>query len=131
MIQSFDDRRDIVVPGDLTQTIQFCVDQFIELANKSIATKNRFSVALSGGSTPKPIYAALASPPYASQVDWSKVWLFWSDERAVPPDHPDSNYFMSMEAGFHSLPIPSSQIFRMPAENMVRRHALAYERLIQ
>jgi 6-phosphogluconolactonase len=129
LIQSFDERRDIVILGETA--IQFCIDQFVELAQKSISNHNRFAVALSGGTTPKPIYEALSQKPYASKIDWAKVWLFWSDERAVLPNHPDSNYRMTMEAGFKALPIPTDQIFRMQAENHIRKNALAYEKLIQ
>ena len=137
IIQSFDERRDIVVPGEASQTIQFCIEHFVEIAQKSISARGRFSVALSGGSTPKAVYEGLtentenAQKTYASTIDWTKVWLFWSDERAVPPEHSDNNYRMAMEAGFKTLPIPSDQIFRMQAETHIRKNALAYEKLIQ
>lgn len=130
IIQSFDERRDIVVPGEALETIQFCTNQFVEIAEKSISARGRFSVALSGGSTPKAIYESLKKS-YASKIDWNKVWLFWSDERPVPPEHPDNNYRMAMDAGFKTLPIPPDQIFRMQAEIHIRKNALAYEKLIQ
>jgi 6-phosphogluconolactonase len=64
-------------------------------------------------------------------MDWSRVLLFWSDERAVPPDHPDSNYRMAMEAGFKKVSIPPSQIHRMHAEEHIEENALKYEKTIE
>lgn len=84
---------------------EFCCAEFCRIANE----KKSFRVALSGGSAPKPLYERLTGE-YASAIDWSKVHLFWSDERDVPLDHPDSNYKMAMEAGFQRLPIPEKQI---------------------
>ena len=116
LIQSIDDRRNIVVPGNKEETLLFCVNHFITTANASISTKGAFNVALSGGSTPKALYQLLASPRYRDAVDWKKVHLFWSDERCVPPTSEESNYHMSMEAGFGSLHIPSANIHRMEAD---------------
>lgn len=93
-------------------------DLFVESAQAAIAAKGRFSVALSGGSTPKGIYALLASEdPWRNSVDWSKVAFFWGDERHVPPDHPDSNYRMANEALLSRLPIDAGrQVFRIKSE---------------
>lgn len=129
-IQSIDGRRDIVMPGDEPAAIQFSVEHFISIANQAISQNGRFAVALSGGSTPKAIYERLSNKPFSTQVDWTKVWLFWSDERSVPPDHPDSNFHMAMAAGFSKLSIPKNQIFRMQAESDIQNHALEYDNLI-
>ena len=129
-IQSFDDRRDIAMPGDKEATINFSVEHFIQLANEAIADHQFFSVALSGGSTPNAIFSALANPENRKRIDWNKVHLYWSDERAVPPDHPDSNYRAAMQAGLDSLSIPPDHIFRMKAETLIEEHALEYENLI-
>lgn len=130
-VNDFDERRTIVIPGNYTETLQFCVDQFIEIANSSVKNHGYFAVALSGGSTPKAIYQALASSINRNKIDWTKVLLFWSDERSVPPDHEDSNYHMAMEAGFSSLPLKPENIFRMKAEENIEENALEYEKLIQ
>lgn len=132
-LKAFDERRDLIVPGDQKQTIQFCVDHFITVANEAINSQGIFTVALSGGSTPKTIYQQLANEKNRSQIDWSKVFLFWGDERCVPMDHPESNYRMAMEAGFATLPIPKSHIFPMPATGDVEQleqGAEQYEKLI-
>jgi 6-phosphogluconolactonase len=130
-IMSFDERRNLALPGSSFNTLRFCVDQFISLANDSIDKHGYFSVALSGGSTPKAIYKALANPKNRSSVDWSRFLVFWSDERCVPPTDPESNYRMAMEAGLRSLPIPHENIFRMVAEENWEENAKKYEELIK
>lgn len=130
-IECFDERRDIVIPGDKTKTIEFCVKQFVQIANESINTHGFFTVALSGGSTPNAIYKELSQPPYKDQVDWNKVYLFWSDERSVSPDSSESNYHNSMQAGLAFLNIPSDQIFRMKGEEDIEENAFAYEQIIR
>jgi len=129
-IQSWDSRRDWVVPGNEAETIRFAALHWLHTAKRAIQRKGRFAVALSGGSTPKAIFQLLSQKTELldpDAIDWSKVWLFWSDERAVPPAHPDSNYRMAMESGFQKLPIPPGQIFRMHAESQIEKHALDYE----
>ena len=130
-VQAYDDRREIVIPGNKEETITYATEQFIEVANEAIAAHDYFAVALSGGSTPKAIFQSLSSDRYKDQIDWSKVLLFWSDERAVPADHPDSNYRMAMDAGLSKLPIKPDHIFRMKGEGDVEENALEYEKLIQ
>jgi 6-phosphogluconolactonase len=130
VIQFFDERRDIAIPGDKEATIQFSVEHFIKVANESIEKKGMFAVALSGGSTPAAIFRLLASEENREKIDWSKVFLFWSDERAVRPEDKDSNYHMAMEAGFSSLPIKAENVFRMEAEDKIEENALKYENTI-
>lgn len=76
--------------------------------------RDRFAVALSGGTTPKRLYQLLAEQ--SSAIDWTKMHFFWSDERHVPPDHPDSNYHMAHEALLSKVPVPSENIHRIHAE---------------
>ena len=130
-IFSYDDRRDLATPGDLPAALKFCAEHFISCAEKAIQDHGYFAVALAGGSTPKAVYQKLTEKAYADKIDWSKVKLFWSDERAVPPSHPDSNYRMAMEAAFSRLPILPEQIYRMAAEEDIEHGALEYENLIK
>lgn len=124
-----DNRRKIVIPGDQEITLAFAADLWIEMARVAIADHGFFAVALSGGSTPKKIYQRLSK--LEDRVDWSKVYLFWSDERSVPPTDPASNYYMAMEeGGLKKLPIPQNQIFRMVAEEDIETNAKAYEDVI-
>jgi 6-phosphogluconolactonase len=129
-IHSWDDRRNIALPGDEKQTLEFCVEHFIDAYKEAIEKSNSFSVALSGGSTPKAIFSMLTKPPYVSQIEWKKVHLFWSDERSVDPTDPESNYRMAMEAGFKTVGIPQSQIHRMKSEFDIEENAKRYEELL-
>ena len=88
----------------------------VRLANQSIVTHGRFTIALAGGSTPKELYALLAAEPYRSQIDWTSVEVFWGDERCVPPDSEESNFRMAHEELLSKVPIPASQVHRMPAD---------------
>ena len=132
MIESYhilDERRKIALPGDQELTLAFATDLWIEIANESIQDHGFFAVALSGGSTPKKIFQKLCT--LEERVDWSKVFLFWSDERSVPPTHHDSNYKMAIEeGGLSKLPIPKNQIFRMVAEENIEANSKAYEDVI-
>ncbi len=129
--RAWDDRHELIVPGDYSVTLGFCIEHLIALYRQAIQEHGNFFVALSGGSTPKALFERLSQPPYQSQIDWSKVHLFWSDERSVPPDDPESNYSMAMQAGLKKMPIPPSQIHRMQAEQEIEKNALAYEETIR
>jgi len=77
------------------------------------------TVALSGGSTPKLLFELLADPnePFRDQIPWSDIHFFWSDERHVPPDHPESNYRMAYEAMLSRVSVVPSNVHRVPSEN--------------
>ncbi len=128
-IRPWDERREIVIPGDAAQTIEFSAMHWILSAKRAIQQHGKFAVALSGGSTPKAIYQTLLSK-HKTSIDWSLVHLYWSDERAVSPDSPDSNYRMAMENGFSSLPIPKAQIHRMKGEINLEEAASDYADLL-
>jgi len=91
----------------------------------AIGRQGRCTFVLSGGSTPRRLYELLAAPPQRDQIDWTRVDLFWGDERAVPPDHKDSNFRMANEALLQPLSIPATRIHRMPAERADRDRAAA------
>jgi 6-phosphogluconolactonase len=96
----------------------------------ALAQKDSFTIALSGGSTPKVLYQVLAEE-FREQVLWSKVQFFWSDERHVPPDHPDSNYRMAHEALLSRVPVLESNVHRVRSENPSAQEAAdEYEKII-
>jgi 6-phosphogluconolactonase len=76
----------------------------------------RFRVALSGGSTPRAMHHLLATPPLVERIDWSRVEIYFGDERCVPPDHADSNYRMARESLLDRVPIPAEQVHRVHGE---------------
>jgi 6-phosphogluconolactonase len=88
-------------------------DFFVKCAGEAIAEHDKFSVALSGGSSPKKLYELLASPGYKDKVEWAKVYFFFGDERNVPDNHPDSNALMVQKALFEPLNIAHTQIFKV------------------
>lgn len=90
---------------------------FARLADQYVISSGRFTVALSGGSTPKAMLSTLAAEPFLDTVPWSSIFFFWGDERCVPPDHPESNYWMAREALLARVPVPEQNIFRMAGEN--------------
>jgi len=106
-------------------------EAFAQLANKVIAAKGRFAVALAGGNTPRTIYKLLATD-YREQIEWPRVHFFWGDERYVPSNDPDSNYRMAREALFDHVPVLAENVHRMPTEFIQpETAALNYEKTLQ
>jgi 6-phosphogluconolactonase len=99
---------------------------FQHAAQESIAQRGGCAVALSGGSTPKAMFALLASEPYRSAINWARVYLFWGDERCVPPAHAESNYRMTNEALLAHVAVPPSNVFRIAGELDPATAARAY-----
>ena len=98
------------------------------IAASSIAQHGRFSVALSGGSTPRSLFELLAQPPWSASLPWAKTHVFWGDERCVPADHPDSNFGMTHKALLSKIKIPAENIHRVPTElGAPEKIAAAYE----
>lgn len=103
----------VSVFSDLDALSHAAADFFVERAAETIAKDGRFAVALAGGNTPKKLYELLASDAYRAKVDWENVWVFWGDERWVPPSDPASNEGMARAALLSRVPIPWAQIFPM------------------
>ena len=104
-----------IVP-DLDALSREAADEFVKLVQQQAQGSRRFSVALTGGSTPRQLYSLLASEPYRNRIPWECVHVFWGDERCVAPDHPDSNFRMAHEVLLSRVPIPPENIHRVPAE---------------
>src|SRR3984885_270352 len=108
---------------------QSAAQEFLTLAKSAIQIRGRFAVALSGGSTPKTLYALLATMP---EIPWEKIYLFFGDERDVAPDDPESNYRMVKEALLSKAPIPKENVFRVRTEvKDAETAALEYEEAIK
>ncbi len=106
--------------------------QFVaDLAKGCLAAQGQFTIALSGGSTPRRLYQVLAAPPYDSEMDWERWYVFWSDERCVPPDHEDSNYRMAREELLDHVAIPDANVHRMRGEVDPLEAAQAYEAVVR
>ena len=85
-------RPGVIVCPDADGVAQLAAARFVQLSDRFAKAEGKFCVALAGGSTPLPLYRLLATSPLRERIPWSRVHLFWGDERAVPPTHPESNY---------------------------------------
>ncbi|MDQ4035338.1 MAG: 6-phosphogluconolactonase [Chloroflexota bacterium] len=102
---------------DPAAVAETAADRFVSAARAAIDERGVFRVALSGGGTPKQVYPLLLEPARRGAVDWEAVEFFWGDERAVPPDHPDSNFGVAYGMLISQLPsVRPDHIHRMPAE---------------
>src|SRR5919202_650639 len=116
----------IQVFDDPEQVAREAAGLFVRLSIEAVSERGVFSVALSGGSTPRRIYELLASDDYRTQVSWPSVHVFFGDERAVPPDHPDSNYRMANEALLSHVGLPAENIHRMEGVGDAAANASRY-----
>ncbi len=103
----------------------------VGIAKQAVAARGRFSVALSGGGTPRRTYELLATAPYREQVDWSRAHIFWGDERCVPLDDPRSNARLAREALLGHVPIPPGQLHPLDCLPSPREGARRYEVMLR
>lgn len=101
---------------DVVALARAAAELFVSIASEAVAARGRFTVALSGGSTPRPLHRELASDPFRDRVEWAKVHVFWGDERMVPPNHEMSNYRMARETLLDHVPVPPQNVHRIHGE---------------
>jgi 6-phosphogluconolactonase len=101
-----------------------------ETIRETLQTQDRFSIALSGGSTPQRLHKILAASPLKEQIDWSKLHIFWGDERAVPFDDSRNNAKMAYDTLLNFVPIPASQIHVMRTDIGPEESAAEYEKIL-
>jgi 6-phosphogluconolactonase len=101
------------------------------LTGLALATPGRFSIALSGGSTPQRLYATLATPEFADRFPWDRTHLFWGDERFVKHTDKDSNFRMVREALLEKIKIPQANIHPIPDTGTAEQAASAYEQTLR
>jgi 6-phosphogluconolactonase len=102
-----------------------------ELAANAIGARGGFTLALSGGNTPQPVYSLLATAPYVKSIDWSLVQIFFGDERCVPPDDQRSNYHMARRALLDQVPLPMDNVHRIRGEDNPEEAAAKYITALQ
>jgi 6-phosphogluconolactonase len=117
----------IEVYPDLESLSQAAASFMVQQANQAVAARGRFSVALSGGGTPRRTYELLAAPPLVDQAPWDRMHVFWGDERCVPLDDPRSNARMAKEAWLDHVPVPSNQIHPLACAQAPAAAAREYE----
>lgn len=98
---------------DLNALSTAAAERLVAQAKTVLAERDRFTLALAGGSTPRPLYRLLAGP-LRDRIDWTRVHVFWGDERYVPPSDPASNYRMARGALLDAVPIPPAHVHPMP-----------------
>jgi 6-phosphogluconolactonase len=113
-----------VVP-DASALSAVAAEEFARCAQQAISEHGMYSVALSGGNTPRSIYSLLADKD-ARSLEWAKIHIFFGDERHVPPDHPDSNYRMARESLLSRVAIPEENVHRVHAELPAQEAAELY-----
>jgi 6-phosphogluconolactonase len=106
----------IVVIDDAAALADQAAQAIVDAARAAVHARGRFTVALAGGATPRTTYLRLAAPPHADAMPWDRTWVFFGDERCIPPDHPESNYGMANETLLGKAPLPPAQVFRMRGE---------------
>ena len=124
--------RELHILGSADDLAREAAARIIDLGTQAITERGRFSLVLSGGSTPRRLYQLLTQPPYRQSLDWSKVHLFFADERYVPFDDPDSTVRLVRETLLAGIPIPAEQFHPMPTQDPDPEvSALAYEKTLQ
>jgi 6-phosphogluconolactonase len=125
----------IIITDDAAHLAKTGADIFTTTAKDCVTPKNRFTVALSGGSTPRAMHRLLAEEPYRSDIPWKKTRIFWVDERCVPVDDPASNYGLAKKDFLDRVPIPLEQIHPMsggvPPEEGAKKYQEEMEAFFQ
>ena len=125
-----DTKSEVVVRDNPKLLAQAGADIFLHAALSAVKEMGRFAVAVSGGSTPRPMHRMLASKPYGSEVPWNKTSFFWVDERCVPVTDDSSNYGAARSDLLAKISIPPVQIHPMPAEMPPGDGAVEYQRVL-
>ncbi|GGK72699.1 6-phosphogluconolactonase [Rufibacter glacialis] len=106
-------------------------DLFVQAAQEAVQANGRFTVALTGGSSPEQLYRMLAQPPYRDLVPWQQTFVFWGDERWVNLEDDRSNAKMAFTTLLHHVPVPQEQVFPMWGEGEPEEFAIDYEKKLQ
>jgi 6-phosphogluconolactonase len=126
-------QHDVRILTNLDAIAKRAAQEFVQAATAAVSAKGSFSVALSGGSTPKALYSLLANDAaLRAQIPWDKMLVYFGDERSVGPDHADSNFRMAAEAMISKVPLKADQVFRIKGEYKdTERAALEYEQALR
>jgi len=105
-------------------------EMFSKSAKDSVGLRGRFTVTISGGSTPRHMHRILAEEPYLSEIPWGKTHIFWADERCVPENNPASNFGLARKDFVDQVPVPPNQIHPMPADASPMEGAEIYQKAV-
>jgi 6-phosphogluconolactonase len=119
------------VLSDLEAISHKAAEMFVNASRTCIASQGKFSVAISGGSTPRKLYSLLGSAEYSPQVDWQRVHFFWVDERCVPKEHEESNFKTAFDGLLSKVSIRGENIHRIKGEEDPDKAATDYEKEVR
>jgi 6-phosphogluconolactonase len=122
-----EDDRNVQILSDLEAISHEAASLFVNASRNSIAARKKFAAAISGGSTPRRLYALMSAAPYCDQVDWQKVHFFWADERCVSKEDEASNFKVAFDRLLSKVPIPEGNIHRIKGEEEPEKAARDYE----
>lgn len=109
-------RAKLLVLKDRSELRRAAAEVLVRKIRSAAQARGRCTMALSGGSTPGPVYEELGESDLAAKIPWSQIEIYFADERSVPLDHPESNYRLVKETLLRSHPEAVGQMFRMPAD---------------
>ena len=115
---------------DAQETTVALAEWITSLIQKTLAVKERFTIALSGGETPKKLYQTLASDPYYEKINWNKLHMFWGDERVVPSNDERSNAKMAYDNLLDKVKIPADQLHKIWTDISPGESAKHYEKIL-
>ena len=118
---------EIIITDDPSELAETAANIFTSTAKACVTKKNLFTVAISGGSTPRGMHKLLAEEPFRSDIQWNKTHIFWVDERCVPVDDPESNFGLAKKDFLERIPIPLEQIHPMAGEFAPEEGAKKYQ----
>ena len=121
----------VQVFSDLEAMSHKAAEIFVNSSRTCIASKGKFSAAISGGLTPRKLYSLLGSAEYSPQVDWQRVHFFWVDERCVPKEHEESNFKTAFDTLLSKISIPGENIHRIKGEENPDKAARDYEKQVR
>lgn len=124
-------KTNLLVAPSKAEWVELAVETILTQARQAIAARGIYTLVLSGGSTPAPVYTRLAALSTAEHLDWEKVAIFWGDERCVPPTDAQSNYRMAKQTLLDHLPLKPAHIFRMMGELEPEAAAQDYEGVLE
>ncbi|MEO7522896.1 MAG: 6-phosphogluconolactonase [Ferruginibacter sp.] len=116
---------------DVEAVCKAAADYIFDLSKKMITQKGIFTIALSGGNTPRKLYELLSIPPYSDSLNWNNIFIFWSDERCVPLSDRDNNSHMAFTSLLNKVLIPKENIFPIPVNFEPAKAATSYEQTLK
>jgi 6-phosphogluconolactonase len=121
-------RKSIITESNTAGLARRGAVMFSRMAAENVALRGRFVVAISGGSTPRPMHRIFCEEPHLSTIPWNRTHIFWVDERCVPLDDPASNYSAARADFIDKIPIPEKQVHPMPVDFAPEEGAATYQR---